>query len=140
MITLEDAKILINVGREAVLSRFEGTDFDPEESIKERFSERRGAFTTLISHEDGSFRGCVGVPYPEFPLWKAVIKSSVSAWFEDPRFPVMGRDAMDKVIWELSILTPPMSVGGVEGIKVGEHGLLIECCGRRGVVATQSGE
>ena len=36
-----------------------------------------------------------------------------------------------------------MSVGGVEDIKVGEHGLLIECCGRRGLllpkVASESG-
>ena len=134
MITSEDAKALVGIGRKAVQSRFEGRDFIPDRWIKERFREKRGVFTTLILQEDGSLRGCVGIPYPEFPLWEAVVRSSVSAWFKDPRFPVMDRSYLDRVLWELSLLTPPMRVGGVEDIKIGEHGLLVECCGRRGLL------
>ncbi|MDQ7037913.1 MAG: AMMECR1 domain-containing protein, partial [Aquificota bacterium] len=79
-----EAKELISLGRKAVLSVLEGRDLEVEDRLKERFGERRGVFVTFLTHPGGKLRGCVGIPYPVYPLWRAVIEASVGAAFRDP--------------------------------------------------------
>ena len=55
-------------------------------------------------------RGCIGYPYPTSPLIEAVIDSAINAATEDPRFEPITLEELDKVVFEVSVLTPPERV------------------------------
>ncbi|WP_457601307.1 TIGR00296 family protein [Hydrogenivirga sp.] len=140
MLSLEDAKKLIVLGRNAVLGVFAGEEIELPESLKEEFSDKRGVFTTLLTYPDRELRGCIGVPYPVYPLWYGVIYSSVSAAFRDPRFPPLQREELNRVVWELSVLTPPEEVPKEklpEAVCVGRDGLIVELGGAKGLLLPQ---
>ena len=140
MLSSEEAKELIALGRSAVKAVFRGERFFIPEDIKERFSEKRGVFTTLLTYPEGALRGCVGIVYPVYPLWKAVVDSSISSAFRDPRFEPLSEDEIDRVVWELSVLTPPQEVpkDGLPGIvKIGRDGLMVERGTHKGLLLPQ---
>lgn len=140
MLNSEEAKELIHLGRNAVLSVFRGGKLIVPEPIKERYPYKRGVFTTLLTYPEKNLRGCIGVPYPQYPLWYAVIYSSVSAAFKDPRFPPLREEELGKIVWELSILTEPEEVPKellLDGICVGRDGLIVDLHGIRGLLLPQ---
>ncbi len=103
----------------------------------ERLLTKRGAFTTIESYQRISngvvreLRGCIGFPYPVYELYNSVIKSAILAAVDDPRFPPLKIDELDKVTFEVSILTEPklLNVDKKEApryVKVGRDGLIIE--------------
>ncbi|MCK5628738.1 TIGR00296 family protein, partial [Candidatus Bathyarchaeota archaeon] len=61
-----------------------------------------------------------------------VIGAAVSAATQDPRFKPLSRSELDRVVFEISVLTPPemIEVGEageyVARIRVGEDGLIVE--------------
>lgn len=77
--------------------------------IPKAFEEKSGAFVTLNDHPSGLLRGCIGYPQPFFPLVKSIEKGAEGA-AEDPRFPGMRPDELDRVTVEVSILTPPQLI------------------------------
>lgn len=140
MLSSEEAKELILIGRRSVLSVFEGVNLEVPKELKDKFSQKRGVFTTLLTFPDKALRGCVGVPYSVYPLWRAVISSSISASFRDPRFPPLKKEELDSVIWELSLLTEPEEVDKESlpgAIRVGLDGLIVEESSRRGLLLPQ---
>ncbi len=140
MLSSEEAKELIRTGRSAVLSALEGREITVPEEVKEKFGEKRGVFTTLLTYPERELRGCVGVPQPVYPLWKAVVHSSLSAAFRDPRFAPLKREELDKVIWELSLLTDLEEMSKEElpeGVRVGIDGLVVEKGGSKGLLLPQ---
>ena len=91
-----------------------------------------------LKHGEKELRGCIGYPYPTSPLVEAVIDSAINAATEDPRFEPMSLEELGKVVFEVSVLTPPEPVE-VENpkeylskIKVGEDGLIVERGYRQG--------
>ncbi len=140
MLSSREAEELIKLGRKAVLSVFEGRDLEVPEDIKEKFSQKMGVFTTILTYPHKELRGCVGIPYPIYPLWYGVIHSSLSASFKDPRFPPLQKEEFDSVIWELSILTNPEEVPKKflpQAVEVGKDGLMVEREGIRGLLLPQ---
>jgi uncharacterized protein (TIGR00296 family) len=140
VLSSEEAKELIRLGRHAVLSIFENREIEVPESTKEIFSERRGVFTTLLRSSDRSLRGCIGIPYPLYPLWYGVIYSSTSAAFKDPRFPPLRREEMDSTLWEISVLTAPEEIPKnnlPEAVVVGRDGLIVELGPAKGLLLPQ---
>ncbi len=140
MLSLEEARELVRIGRLSVLRALEGKEPEVSEEIKDRFRAKRGVFTTLLTYPERELRGCVGVPYPVYPLWLAVIRSSLSAAFKDPRFPPIRADELSRVVWELSILTDFEELPKEDlpkGIRVGLDGLMVEERGVRGLLLPQ---
>jgi len=88
-------------------------------------------------------RGCIGYPYPTNPLVEAVIDAAISAATRDPRFCPLEKKDVDKVVFEVSVLTPPEHVKTekpeeyLKEIKVGEHGLIIEKGPYKGLLLPQ---
>src|SRR6266571_3845860 len=70
---------------------------------------KSGAFVTLNDHPSGLLRGCIGYPQPFFPLVKSIEKGAEGA-AEDPRFPRLSPEELDRVTVEVSILTPPQLI------------------------------
>lgn len=100
-----------------------------------------GVFVTL--RLEGELRGCIGVLGTGEPLERDVVRCSISAATQDPRFPASALAELPDLHLEISILSPLIPVDTPEEIIVGRHGLQIEREGRRGLllpqVATEQG-
>ncbi len=140
MLSSEKAKELITLGRLATLSVLRKSCLDVPIKFKEEFSVKKGVFVTLLTFPKNELRGCVGIPYPVYPLWEAVIHSSVKAAFKDSRFPPLSDKEIDKVIWELSVLTEPKELDKRTlpgSVRVGVDGLIVERGSAKGLLLPQ---
>ncbi|MHA1649159.1 MAG: TIGR00296 family protein [Candidatus Helarchaeota archaeon] len=156
MFSIEDGKFAVKLARRAVKTFIETkSKIDPPGNIPEKFQEKCGVFVTLktIKKEGESverkLRGCIGFPYPTYPLIEAIIESAIASATKDSRFyPPFGPgpvklDELEKIVFEVSILTPPklLKVNNpeeyLEKIKIGRDGLIAEKGPFRGLLLPQ---
>ncbi len=88
-----------------------------------RLYEPGAAFVTL--NIDGQLRGCIGHVIARLPLWECVREMAIAAATQDPRFPQLREEEIDKLEMEISVLTHPREIRDVDEIEVGKHGLII---------------
>jgi len=133
--SLEDGKTLINFARDNIENFLrDSRRIIVPEVIKQKFSDKYGAFVTLnkANFEGNPLRGCIGYIEATYSLYDAIHKVSVSSATEDPRFPSVTLDEMDEIIIELSILTPPKVIEVndpneyLEKIVIGRDGLIAQ--------------
>lgn len=112
------------------MSHFQGTPRPSHE-----LTEKRGVFVTL---KDPDLRGCIGFPSPVMPLGDAIMEAAIAA-ANDPRFPPLREDELEKLKIEVSVLTVPETLKdpSPNKIKVGRDGLIIEHHGRSGLLLPQ---
>jgi len=95
------------------------------------FQELRGVFVTLHTYPSYDLRGCIGIPQPVMSLQDAIINSAKSVTY-DPRFLPLRVDELEKIIVEITILTPPEIINVddskkyLSNIKIGQDGLIVE--------------
>jgi hypothetical protein len=139
----EEGRELLKAAREAIGHYFEyGEAPSVLKSVDlDKYDEPRGVFVTL--KRNGQLRGCIGFPLPTAPLGTAVVKSAISAAFEDFRFPPLQREELEELEIEVSVLTVPKKVEVakpeqyLEKILVGRDGLIIEYMGHVGLLLPQ---
>ena len=145
-LSLEEGKFLVRLARNAVKTHLKtGKTVKAPEETPEKLFEHCGVFVTINRLENGDkrLRGCIGYPYPTSPLVEAVIDSAINAATQDPRFYPLSLSELDKVVFEVSVLTPPeaVEVGNpkeyVAKIKVGEDGLIVEKGAYKGLLLPQ---
>jgi uncharacterized protein (TIGR00296 family) len=145
-LTLEEGKFLINLARNIVKQYLEsGKVIKPPKETPKKLFEHCGVFVTInsVRHGEKELRGCIGYPYPTSPLVEAVIDSAINAATEDPRFEPLSLDELGKVVFEVSVLTPPEPVivenpkEYLSKIKVGEDGLIVERGPYKGLLLPQ---
>ncbi len=137
-----NVKELIDLGRSAVWKAFENENLIVPEFIKKKYSEKRGVFTTLRTYPEHELRGCIGIPYPVYPLWYAVVYSSLQSAFKDPRFKPLKKEEFEKVIWEITLLSKPQEIKTEreripEEINIGKDGLIVEWKEYKGLLLPQ---
>ena len=134
-LTQEEGKFLINLARNTVKEYLEnGKTLKPPKETPKKLFEQCGVFVTIntFRHGEKELRGCIGYPYPTVPLVEAVIDSAINASTQDPRFEPMSLRELERVVFEVSVLTPPESVEAknpkeyLSKIRVGEDGLIVE--------------
>jgi len=135
-LTLDEGKILVKLARTAVEEYLKTRKpISVPEGLPEKLLQPCGVFVTINTVESNGekeLRGCIGYPYPTTPLAQAVIDSAISSATQDPRFYPLSLDELDKVVFEVSVLTPPQLVEVEKPseyhskIKVGEDGLIVE--------------
>jgi len=142
MINTDDAKVLINLARSAIEKALKGKNINVPQWVREKYSQPAGVFVTL--KKGGRLRGCIGLPYPVLPLWKATVHAALGAAFEDPRFPpLQSEEELNNTTFEITILTPPRELKVEDKrllpqlIKVGRDGLIVEAMGRSGLLLPQ---
>jgi MEMO1 family protein len=91
--------------------------------LTSKLAEKRGAFVTL--HEGGELRGCIGYIEAVKPLYQAVSDMAVAASTEDPRFPPVRVEELDKIDIEITVLSPMRAVPSPDSVVVGKHGVVI---------------
>ena len=145
-LSLEEGKFLIQLARSAVNEKLEkGKTVQPPKETPKKLFEQCGVFVTINSLRNGEkeLRGCIGYPYPTSPLVDAVIDSAINAATQDPRFYPLTLKELSKVVFEVSVLTPPAPVEVknpkeyLSKIKVGEDGLIVERGFYRGLLLPQ---
>jgi len=94
-----------------------------------------GLFVTL--RQQGQLRGCIGVLGTGEPPERDVVRCSISAATEDPRFPAVTLADLPQLKLEISILSTLHPVAAPQEILVGRDGLQIEKEGRRGLLLPQ---
>ncbi len=142
MYTLEDGQLAIKIARTTIEHHINKKDI-PEFKVPKHFTQNSGVFVTLNKYPNKNLRGCIGFPEPQFPLIDALIDSAKSASSRDPRFPPVNPKELDKIIIEVSILTPPKLIKAkkpsdyVSQIKIGRDGLIVEKGLYRGLLLPQ---
>jgi AmmeMemoRadiSam system protein A len=131
----EDRNFLLELARRTIQDGVAGGERVYPAMDNPVFKEKRGVFVTL--HREGKLRGCIGYPLPIKPLLEAVVDNSLSAALEDPRFPPVGRDEVDDLEIEISILSVPVEVSGPESVEVGRDGIIISKGFSRGLLLPQ---
>ena len=125
-----DGAVLVKTARKAVTEFLSnGNRMKLESDLEEKFSFNSGVFVTL-NNPDG-LRGCIGFPMPEKKLSHAIIEGAIAAATEDPRFPSVKTNELNDIVFEVTVLTPPIEIDVydpmeyLEKIKVGRDGLII---------------
>jgi len=126
-----DGVFLVKTARRAVTEFLSnGNRMKLESELEEKFSFNSGVFVTL-NNPDG-LRGCIGFPMPEKKLSRAIVEGAIAAATEDPRFPSVKTNELNDIVFEVTVLTPPVEIDVsdpteyLEKIKVGRDGLIIK--------------
>ncbi len=134
----EDRLALLRTAREAIASRLEGRPATwPAHGPA--LDNALGAFVTLhksSTHGRRLLRGCIGRMSSDLPLYATVRDMAAAAAFEDPRFPPLIVDELDRVDIEISALSPfePCSP---DDVIPGTHGVYLTRGFRTGVFLPQ---
>ena len=106
-----------------------------------RLLESGASFVTLT--RDGQLRGCIGTLEPHRPLGADLLENAVSAAIRDPRFPPVRAAELEKLVIEVSILSPPRPLAYTDTadllkkLQPGVHGVILRHSGRRATFLPQ---
>ena len=125
-----DGVFLVKTARMAVTEFLSnGKRMKLESEREKKFSFNAGVFVTL-NNADG-LRGCIGFPIPDKKLSHGIIDAAIAAATEDPRFSPVKTNELNDIVFEVTVLTPPVEITVtdpmeyLEKIKVGRDGLII---------------
>jgi uncharacterized protein (TIGR00296 family) len=145
-LTPEEGTLLVKLARKAVQEHLTNRQtIKPPEPVSSKLQEPSGVFVTInsVERKKKTLRGCIGFPYPTHPLIKAVIETAIESATRDPRFPPMKASELDKIVFEVSVLTPPelVTAGSPKDypskIEVGVDGLIVERGYNKGLLLPQ---
>lgn len=128
-LSTEEKEILLKVARESIMEEFvEGDVTKIDYKAFPKLKMELGAFVTLKI--DGELRGCIGYIITHKTLFETIFEAAKHSAFDDPRFPKLNIDELDKVTIEISVLSKFEPIKSYDEIEVGKHGLLLEEGGR----------
>ncbi len=106
-LTLEEQQTLLRMAREALERGVRGEKLPPldEASLTTHLREDGASFVTLTIR--GELRGCIGSLEARQPLALDVREHAVESALEDPRFPPVREDELNRISIEVSRLTRP---------------------------------
>jgi AmmeMemoRadiSam system protein A len=107
----------------------------PELAATGSLDRRCGAFVTVQAEQ--KLRGCIGYIETDRELIDVVGRCAISAATDDPRFPPMTAEELDRVTLEISVLGLIEPVADVATIVIGRHGLVVQQDHRRGLLLPQ---
>ncbi len=143
LLDLEKGKFLVKLARAAVEEYLRsGVKIEPPPGTPPELYEKRGVFVTLKTYPQRELRGCIGYPEPIMPLVLATIDAAISAATRDPRFYPVGVEELPKLLFEVTVLTPPQPIEAPpeelpKAIKVGRDGLIVRCGYASGLLLPQ---
>ena len=145
-LTTEEGRFLVKLARQAVEEHLKtGKTLSTPANVPPKFEKLCGVFVTLnrIDGERKELRGCIGLPYPTYPLARAVIDSAINSATQDPRFQSVTLDELAHIVFEVSVLTPPQLVKAEtptdypSKIRVGQDGLIVDGGHSKGLLLPQ---
>jgi uncharacterized protein (TIGR00296 family) len=125
-----DGEELVKMARKAVTEFLRNDSKIEDARFDSKFDFSSGVFVTL--NKQDSLRGCIGYPLPVKKLSAGLVDAAISAATRDTRFSPVTADELDKIIFEVTVLTPPVEIKVEQPseylteIKVGRDGLIVE--------------
>jgi len=125
--------LIKEIAYNAIKSSFSGKKLiDNEKILKDypEFNMPKATFVTL--KKNGKLRGCIGSLVAHQAFFDDLVKNAKSAAFNDPRFPPLTEEELEKIDLEVSILTEPKLVeySNIDDlknkIKIGEDGIILK--------------
>ncbi|MCK5290853.1 MAG: TIGR00296 family protein [Thermoplasmata archaeon] len=141
MYSIEEGTLAVRIARKVIECFVEGKPY-PDFNFPESFLAESGVFVTINTHPEDQLRGCIGYPSPIFSLKRALVKAAEGST-EDPRFPRLSSEELDRVTVEVSILTSPEQIEVSKAteypksIDIGNDGLIVEKGPYRGLLLPQ---
>lgn len=86
---------------------------------------------------NNELRGCIGVMSSDKPLIETIVAMSLSASFEDPRFPPLAGTELPHVTFEISLISQPVVISRAEQIVAGQDGVVVSAGRRRALLLPQ---
>jgi AmmeMemoRadiSam system protein A len=124
--------------RGEILDRFlEGYQVPP------RLEQVQGVFVSLhrrdpaSPRQHGALRGCIGHVEGRMALYRGVIENAIHAARHDPRFDPVTAEELDRLVIEVSVLSPLQPIPGPEHFRPGPDGVEIEMEGQRAIFLPQ---
>ena len=131
----QEKEDLLRLARMAVERFVNGKEVINYTAQNPNFLSKKGAFVTL--KKQGRLRGCIGFTEPVLPLYETIIRASIYASTQDPRFPPVSPEELKDLEVEISVLTPLEKIDNPRLIQVGKHGLIISKNGKKGLLLPQ---
>ena len=125
-----DGVELVKMARKAVTEILRNNSKISDVAFNSKFDFSSGVFVTLNKRD--SLRGCIGFPFPVKKLSDGLVDAAISAATQDTRFNPVTVDELDKIVFEVTVLTPPIEIKVEQPseylteIKVGKDGLIVE--------------
>jgi len=98
-----ERKIIIDIARASIESFVKyGKEMDINlEKFPKELQKLKGVFVSIYKNKE--LRGCIGFPYPTYPLAIAIAKAAKEAC-RDPRFEPLSEDELKEIKVEVTIL------------------------------------
>ncbi len=125
-----DGEELVKMARKSVTEFLRNDSKINDEEFNSKFDFSSGVFVTINKHN--SLRGCIGYPLPVKKLSEGLIDAAISAATQDTRFSPVSNEELDKITFEVTVLTSPVEIKVKKSseylteIKVGRDGLIVE--------------
>ncbi len=105
-LTLAERGFLLQLARDAIRAHFHSGRLPVvhDAELSPGLREPHACFVTLT--RAGDLRGCIGNLQSSEPLYRAVIQNACGAAFRDSRFVPVAGDEVDRLVIEISVLTP----------------------------------
>jgi AmmeMemoRadiSam system protein A len=123
MLDKTDKIALLKLARMALQSYLNDETIPVYNAANPSLLEKKGAFVSLHNHDE--LRGCIGLLFPDYELYKVVQHCAVSAALEDSRFDPVTQEELPALNIEISVLSPFHPIKDIEEIEVGKHGLYL---------------
>lgn len=143
MYSMNDGIFAVKTARKTIDAHVKGEKKEKIKDYPEKFKRKSGVFVTINKYPSGDLRGCIGYPEPILPLIDALIDAAISACSRDPRFHPVRVDELDKILVDVSLLTPPEIIKVKDPreylkiIKIGRDGLIAESGMFKGLLLPQ---
>ena len=103
---------------------------DLPEDLQDR---RAGCFVSI--KKDGRLRGCIGTLAPgRRSLAEEIICNAVSAGMHDPRFPQVTPAELERLVYDVDVLSEPEPIDSPKQLDVKRYGVIVQNGERRGVL------
>lgn len=105
----------------------------PDELPPEMLSRRAGVFVSI--KKNGQLRGCIGTIAPaRESIAEEILKNSVSAACNDPRFDPITPDELENLTYSVDILSTAEPIAGPAELDVLRYGVIVTSGRKRGLL------
>ena len=130
LLTSSDGNQLVKMARKTVTEYLKNNSKIRDLEFSSKFNFDSGVFVTI--NKKNSLRGCIGFSLPIKKLSEGLVDAAISAATKDPRFPPITVEELDKISFEVTVLTTPEEIKVEDPleylsvIKIGRDGLILE--------------
>lgn len=88
--------------------------------------EQAGVFVSIkLKNQD--LRGCIGTIFPtQETIEQEIIENAISASTRDPRFPPIGRDELDNLIFSVDVMGKPEQISDISQLDPHKYGIIVK--------------